>query len=330
MTELPEPLMPPGCDLRDYPWMPLDTRRLLKSATWIKGAAEAKVAAMTLWCEAWHQVPAGSIEDDDEMLAALSGAGARWPEVRDHALRGWVKCSDGRLYHPVVCEKAREAWEIKQAQRQRTQAAREAKRQKRSVTAPVTETVAASVAPLSQSVSQAPPVPVPRPVPDSTGRDLPPVGAAEPPSHAGVRERRTSPGEPHGSTAPTGAREAVQEEGLPILRRLTGTSDRQARALLGRLLRDAGDDCPAVFSALVEADDLRPVDPVPWLLRAVQARARRKRDVEGERRERWDLPSFVDPSLLDGHGRDFVSPEPSERERPPCPANGSVRRGLLQ
>ena len=66
MTGLPEPLTPPGCDLRDYPWMPLDTRRLLKSATWIKGAAEAKVAAMTLWCEAWHQVPAGSIEDDDE------------------------------------------------------------------------------------------------------------------------------------------------------------------------------------------------------------------------------------------------------------------------
>ena len=26
------------------------------------------------------------------------------------ALRGWIKCGDGRLYHPVVAEKANEAW----------------------------------------------------------------------------------------------------------------------------------------------------------------------------------------------------------------------------
>jgi hypothetical protein len=30
--------------------------------------------------------------------------------VRQGALRGWAKCDDGRLYHPVVAEKANEAW----------------------------------------------------------------------------------------------------------------------------------------------------------------------------------------------------------------------------
>lgn len=35
------------------------------------------------------------------------------------ALKGWVECSDGRLYHTVVAEKANEAWKHRQAQRDR-------------------------------------------------------------------------------------------------------------------------------------------------------------------------------------------------------------------
>lgn len=34
-----------------------------------------------------------------------------WKKVRAVALHGWVKCSDGRFYHPVVAEKAAESWE---------------------------------------------------------------------------------------------------------------------------------------------------------------------------------------------------------------------------
>ena len=104
-----EPLTTHDCDLRDYVWMPLDCNRLLTSETWVLGSAEEKVAALTLWMKSWHQVPAGSLPDNDKMLSHMSEAGARWPKLRDHALRGWVKCDDGRLYHPVVCEKAREA-----------------------------------------------------------------------------------------------------------------------------------------------------------------------------------------------------------------------------
>jgi hypothetical protein len=34
-----------------------------------------------------------------------------WKKVRAKGgLRGWIRCSDGRLYHPVVVEKAIEAW----------------------------------------------------------------------------------------------------------------------------------------------------------------------------------------------------------------------------
>lgn len=130
MTETP-PLTPAECDLRDYPWMPLDCTRLLTSETWMLGTAAQKVAAFTLWAKSWHQVPAGSLPDNDRMLAILSESGDAWKRVREHALRGWVKCSDGRLYHPVVAEKANESYRLKLAQRARTEAARAAKAQKR-------------------------------------------------------------------------------------------------------------------------------------------------------------------------------------------------------
>lgn len=126
-----EPLTPPDCDLRDYPWMPVDCNRLLTSETWMLGTAAQKVAAFTLWAKSWHQVPAGSLPDNDRMLAILSEAGDAWKRVREHALRGWIKCSDGRLYHPVVCEKANESHQLRLAQRARTEAARAAKAAKR-------------------------------------------------------------------------------------------------------------------------------------------------------------------------------------------------------
>jgi hypothetical protein len=125
MTEvLPIPLVPPECDLRNFGFIPLEFRRLFTSETWLLGKPEEKLAALALWCESWHQVPAASLPDNDRVLAHLSQAGTRWPKMRDHALRGWVRCSDGRLYHPVVAEKAIEAWKGKLEQRARTHAAR--------------------------------------------------------------------------------------------------------------------------------------------------------------------------------------------------------------
>lgn len=138
------PLVPADLDLRDFPFMPVDVRRLLTSETWLTATGDEKSAAMTLWLESWHQVPAGSLPDNDRMLSILSQAGGRWKKVRPAALRGWVKADDGRLYHPVVCEKALEAWDRKHAQRQRTEAARQA-RLNRAVTSETTDTVTSSV-----------------------------------------------------------------------------------------------------------------------------------------------------------------------------------------
>lgn len=111
--------VPPECDLRGLPWMPIDTVRLLDSDLFALASGEEFKAAVALWCKAWQQVPASSLPDDDRILAKLSGAGPRWKKVREQALRGFVRCTDGRLYHPVIAEKALEAWAHRVKQRDR-------------------------------------------------------------------------------------------------------------------------------------------------------------------------------------------------------------------
>lgn len=112
-----EPLTPATCDLSDFQYMELDVRRLRDSKFSASATADSFRAAILLWCAAWHQVPAASLPDDDIELANLAGYGRvvkEWKKVRSGALHGFVKCSDGRLYHPVIAEKALSAWAAKE------------------------------------------------------------------------------------------------------------------------------------------------------------------------------------------------------------------------
>jgi 5-methylcytosine-specific restriction endonuclease McrA len=111
----PNPLTPATADLRDFPFMPLDVMRLRDSDLVAEATGEEFKAAVLLWCAAWHQIPAGSIPNTERWLARHSGAGSHWKKVSEVALRGWVECSDGRLYHPVICEKVLRAWKRRQA-----------------------------------------------------------------------------------------------------------------------------------------------------------------------------------------------------------------------
>ena len=83
MDDLPPPPVPAECDLRDFPFYQIDVVRLRDSE--LVGAADAEVfrCAVLSWCYAWHQVPAGSLPDDDATLARAIGFG------RD--VRGWKK-----------------------------------------------------------------------------------------------------------------------------------------------------------------------------------------------------------------------------------------------
>lgn len=101
------PPVPVDADLRHYPEMPLEVARLRDSGI-VLADAEAFRCAVLLWCSSWHQVPAGSLPNDDAELCRLVGLGRdlrTWRKIKNATLRGWELFADGRLYHRVVCEK---------------------------------------------------------------------------------------------------------------------------------------------------------------------------------------------------------------------------------
>lgn len=129
----PDPLVPAEVDLRDFAYMPVQCARLRKSKEWLLAKKDPAIGfySFNLWTASWHERPPGSLEDDDDVLADSAMCPlARWKKVREKVLRKWVKCSDGRLYHPIVAEVALESWAAKLANRRRTDAATEARRQR--------------------------------------------------------------------------------------------------------------------------------------------------------------------------------------------------------
>ena len=115
-----EPLTDPAVDVAGLPGFMLNVVRLLSSELVAISTGDEFKAAVLLWCRSWQQTPACSLPDDDRVLASFAGLGAdvkKWRKVRDVALRGFVRCSDGRLYHPVLVEDAKRASKARQQRR---------------------------------------------------------------------------------------------------------------------------------------------------------------------------------------------------------------------
>jgi hypothetical protein len=128
--EHPSPLVPADLDLRDFRWMRLDLIALFNSDFNSLADDAAWRAGVTLWGRAWHQVPAGSLPDDDALLCNLAGFGRdlkKWAKIRSAALHGFVLCNDGRLYHRFLCAMAEAAASERAKFAQRKAADRERK-----------------------------------------------------------------------------------------------------------------------------------------------------------------------------------------------------------
>lgn len=126
----PDPLTPEDCDLRDFPFMLIDIGRLFGSEFHAECNDAEWRAGVTLWLKSFHQVPAGSLPDNDISLCRLAELGRdlkTWGQVKANALRGWKRANDGRLYHRVVAEKVLEAWLHKLNQRLSSGAGHEAR-----------------------------------------------------------------------------------------------------------------------------------------------------------------------------------------------------------
>jgi hypothetical protein len=268
-------LTPIDCDLRDFAFMPLDVVRLRDSDLAAVPDAEVFRAAVLAWCASWHQIPAASLPDDDAVLARLLGYGRdvkSWMKLREAgALRGFRKCSDGRLYHPVVAEKAIDAWEAKKAQRDRTRKAREARLSRgqqqsksqdqsqqtsqplsqngeTSVTEPVTDDVTGSK---GQGQGQGE-----SSVPNGTGASAPvELFPKDPPA-----ERPKPKSEPDLTVIPlnlvavTDPGKAVFSHGVAFVRRLTGKPEDAVRRMIGKWRQQLRNDDRRLWGLFVAAD----------------------------------------------------------------------------
>lgn len=222
-----EPLTPSDCDLRGLPFMPLDVVRLTDSDLFALSSGEEFKAAVTLWCKAWLQVPAASLPDDDRILAHLSGTGSRWCKLRDMALRGFVKASDGRLYHSVIAEKALEAWKRRVQQRER--AVKRWDKEKRSSGNATAYAVACPV--VMQGTGT------------GTGTD--------------TVDKSTAPASP-----PVDLDKVVFDQGIAFLA-ATGKLPEKARSIIGKWKRDHG--AGQVIEAIGAAQRGGIIDPIPWI-----------------------------------------------------------------
>ena len=111
---LPAPLVPEGVDLRSFPWMRFDVVRLTNSEFVMGASREAVGAAFTLWFSSFHQVPAGTLPDNDRILQRMAGCTDReWKRSGAEAMHGWELSSDGRYHHETVAAVVLETWKKK-------------------------------------------------------------------------------------------------------------------------------------------------------------------------------------------------------------------------
>lgn len=143
----PEPLVPVGTVFKKLPRFMLDTDWILSCKLMVSGTAEEFRAQMALMSYAWKQSPPGSLPNDDSELAWMSRSKS-WIKIRSAVLSEWVVCSDGRLYHPVLCEDANRAIKSLNSKLNMTKAARAAKLAKAS---------GAAIIPFPKPVSEAVP-----------------------------------------------------------------------------------------------------------------------------------------------------------------------------
>lgn len=305
-------MLPPDADLQDFPFMPLHVARLRDSDLAAEGDPEGCWYAVLLWAASWHQLPAGSLPDNDAVLTKLCGLGRDVRTFRKHrgdALRGFVLCSDGRLYHPVVAEQALAAWESKLRQRHRTECATIKKRNDRNKTRDPRPSFAewlslnhpSSVPHLSLGTDDV----VPRDVPDDYASkrqgegqgqgDLVPKaeasGAAEPPPAVALVPIAASVP----PALPADPAKVMFDSGIRLLA-AAGKAEGAARSLLGKWKNTYGAE--AVIVALGKAQREGAVDPQAYVEGVLRNGNRSRTD----RPSAWsndDCPSGAEPFSLD-------------------------------
>lgn len=272
MSDAPTPLTPPDADLQDFPFMPLHVARLRDSDLAAEEHPEACWYAVMLWSASWHQLPAGSLPDNETVLTKLCGLGRDLRTFRKHrsgAMRGFVLCSDGRWYHPVIAEQVAAAWEQKLQQRWRTECARIKKANQRNGTDLPAPSYEAFLVGLSSGHVD-------------PGPDVVPGDSDKCPSGHGLQETGTGTGNSSEDKSSAGGSiiddpaKAAWDLAVQLLTQRGGIPDGKARAFFGKLLRDNGLEGRDLIGSIASAMSAGTSDPQGYLTRAAQGVAKRR------------------------------------------------------
>ncbi|WP_178133300.1 DUF1376 domain-containing protein [Vineibacter terrae] len=167
-ADLPAPPVAGTVDLSALGYMPLMIADLLRSNAWRQARRRPELGfyLVNLWMAAFWGKPAGSLPDDDDALADLAKCPLeRWPEVKDAAMHGFVRCADGHWYHSYLCAQV-----IPVAVDRRLRW-RERKQRQRASLAKVAPAHDGPVGHAAESRGTAAPVPRDAPLRDGTRRD---------------------------------------------------------------------------------------------------------------------------------------------------------------
>lgn len=98
----PDPPYPPETKSNGFR-QEIDLDRILASKTWTLADHECRPWLVLIWILSWRNVPCGTWEPDDEFIAASIGCKFEWFQGhRVQLMRGWVRHSDGLLYHQFI------------------------------------------------------------------------------------------------------------------------------------------------------------------------------------------------------------------------------------
>jgi hypothetical protein len=263
VADLPAPMTPAGRSLQDFPHTPILRSRLFGSSFHARTTDSEWRAGVTLWLKAWEQVPAGSLPDDDIELCRLAELARdlkTWKKLKAGAMRGWVLCSDGRLYHPVVAEVVRNAIDAKDAHRDKTLKARLAALQKALKETSDSDkqvSLTEEIRKLSLSLSQKNLASVTDPVTESKRRE---EKGREGNSYS---EPNGSGGKPPKLTDP---KEIIFGYGLAMLVN-AGTPEKHARSFLGGRASEYSDQ--ELVDVLRDCAKAKTLQPLEWIAKAM-------------------------------------------------------------
>lgn len=239
-----EPLTHSDCDLRGLEYMPLLGQHLFGSEFNARANDAEWRAALTLWWAAWTQRPAASLPDDDAALCRLADLGRdlkTWRKIKTMALYGFVKCDDGRLYHPTLAKQALLAWDKRIKERQRKAEWREKKKgQDAAVPRDKTVTEPGQDADVPADVTRR----------DVTGRD-----------NKEEEEKVKLPASGDAAVPKTSDQQFWSDA-------LTYLGGERKRSLVGKWCRDFGR--PETAQAITAAQLERAVDPIPYVERTLR------------------------------------------------------------